>query len=44
MSFSTERECEKVEDMGLKSSLNQLGFGKTRADNVRFSFGVVWKH
>lgn len=25
------------------SRLNQLGFGKTRADNVRFSFGVVWK-
>lgn len=23
---------------------NQLGFGKTRADNVRFSFGLVWKH
>lgn len=23
---------------------NHLGFGKTRADNVRFSFGLVWKH
>lgn len=23
---------------------NNLGFGKSRADNVRFSFGVVWKH
>jgi hypothetical protein len=26
------------------SRLNQLGFGKTRADNIRFSFGLVWKH
>ena len=22
---------------------NELGFGNTRADNVRFSFGVVFK-
>jgi len=25
------------------SSNNELGFGNTRADNVRFSFGVVFK-